>query len=328
MYNARTFKRITDFCTRVIMKHPAHLLIVAKIKNAFDDITRVLLEVNCFWVHVPKENGTQPQGFYRRFHGLAHNHIIPHPLEKCTRFGYASGMKILGIIPARGGSKSVPRKNIRDLGGKPLLVWTVEAARASGVLDRLILSTDDEEIAMVGKRWGVEVPFLRPAELAQDTTPTLPVLQHALAWLGDREAYEPDAVMLLQPTAPLRQPFHIQEAAALFEKTGADSVVSVVEIPGHFSPYWAVVEGGDGRARLWTGDPIAARIPRRQDFPRVTYAHNGAIYLVQTRLIRDGISPSMYGEHVRIYKMDPRYSVNIDSPDDWEDAEWAVRKFF
>ena len=111
-------------------------------------------------------------------------------------------MKILGIIPARGGSKSVPRKNIKDLGGKPLIAWTIEAAKASGVFDRLILTTDDEEIAEVGKKWGAEVAFMRPAELAQDTTPTLPVLQHAVKWLEDNDGSKPDAGMILQPTTP------------------------------------------------------------------------------------------------------------------------------
>ncbi|MBI2055590.1 MAG: acylneuraminate cytidylyltransferase family protein, partial [Candidatus Sungbacteria bacterium] len=129
-------------------------------------------------------------------------------------------MKILGIIPARGGSKSIPRKNIKELGGKPLIAWTIEAAKKSGVFDRIILTTDDSEIAEVGREWGVEVPFMRPNELAEDHTPTLPVIQHTLAWLEDNESYEPDAVMILQPTTPFRQPHHIQEAVQLFRQSG------------------------------------------------------------------------------------------------------------
>src|SRR3989338_7151887 len=132
-------------------------------------------------------------------------------------------MRILGIIPARGGSKSVPRKNIKELGGKPLIGWTIDAAKASGVLDRIILTTDDNEIAGVGKQSGVEVPFMRPKELAEDKTPTLPVLQHAVEWLKEHERYYPDAVMLLQPTAPFRQAEHIEDAVTLFEQSGADS---------------------------------------------------------------------------------------------------------
>lgn len=234
-------------------------------------------------------------------------------------------MKILGVITARGGSKSIPRKNVKELAGKPLIAWTIEAARASGVFDRIILSTDDPEIAEVGRRYGVEVPFLRPAGLAQDTTPHLPVLQHAVKWLEEHEGYKPDYVAILQPTAPLRQAFHLREAVELLEKTGADSLVSVVEIPGHFSPYWAVVEGEDGWVRLFTGQPIRERIWRRQDFPAKTYAHNGAIYIFRTGLLFDPQRPSFYGERVRLYPMEEKYSVNVDNPEDWERAERAIR---
>ena len=232
-------------------------------------------------------------------------------------------MRILGVVLARGGSKSIPRKNIKALGGKPLIAWTIQAAKASGVLDRLILTTDDQEIAAVGREWGIEAPFMRPAELAQDTTPTLPVLQHAAAWLKERESYVPDAILLLQPTAPLRRAEHIREAIELFTSSNADSVVSVVEIPGHLSPYWAVVERDDGWAELFIGKPIRERIPRRQEFPRKTYAHNGAIYLFRTNLLFVD-PPSLYGDRVKLYPMAGRDSINIDSPEDWEAAERAV----
>ncbi|MEK7090871.1 MAG: acylneuraminate cytidylyltransferase family protein [Patescibacteria group bacterium] len=124
--------------------------------------------------------------------------------------------KILGIITARGGSKGIPGKNIKLLSGKPLVVYTIEAAKKSASLDRIILTTDDEAIAKVAKQNGCEVPFMRPAELAKDDTPTMPVVQHALKWLAENENYGPDAVMILQPTSPLRQDFHIKEAVELF----------------------------------------------------------------------------------------------------------------
>lgn len=234
-------------------------------------------------------------------------------------------MRLLGIIPARGGSKSIPRKNIKELLGKPLLAYTIEAAKNSGVFDRIILSTDDEEIAGVGKKYGVEAPFLRPREIAEDKTPMLPVLQHAVSWLKEKEGYWPDAVMLLQPTAPLRQAFHIKEAMELFEKAGVDSVVSVVEIPGHFSPYWAVVEDEAGWGKLFIGKPIRERIGRRQDFPQKTYSHSGAIYLFKTNLLFLPV-PSLYGEKVKLYPMEEKYCVNIDDPEDWELAELRVKK--
>ena len=146
--------------------------------------------------------------------------------------------KILGVITARGGSKGIPGKNIKLLAGKPLISYTIEAAKKSGVFDRLILSTDDESIARVAKDYGCDVPFMRPKDLAEDKTAHLPVLQHAVNWLKENENYSPDAVMILQPTAPLRQDFHIKEATELFFRSGADSVVSVSEIPQHFSPHW------------------------------------------------------------------------------------------
>lgn len=234
-------------------------------------------------------------------------------------------MRILGIIPARGGSKSIPRKNIKELAGKPLLAWTYDAAKASGALDRVILTTDDEEIAEVGKKWGIEVPFMRPKELAEDTTPTLPVLQHAITWLKEHEGYSPDAVMLLQPTAPLRQAEHIREAVKVFEESAADSVVSVVEIPGHHSPYWAEVINDDGWGELFIGQPIRKRITRRQNFPKKTYTHNGAIYLFKTELLFDPAEPNFYGDKVKLYPVEEKYSVNIDSPEDWTLAELAIK---
>jgi CMP-N-acetylneuraminic acid synthetase len=234
-------------------------------------------------------------------------------------------MRLLGIIPARGGSKSIPRKNIKELLGKPLIAYTIEAAKESGFFDRLILTTDDEEIAEIGKRYGAEVPFLRPKEIAEDKTPMLPVLQHAVNFLKEKENYEPDAIMLLQPTAPLRQTFHITEAVELFKKSGADSLVAVVEIPGHFSPYWAVVEDEASWGKLFIGKPIRERITRRQDFPQKTYSHSGAIYLFKTGLLFEA-QPSFYGEKVKLYPMEEKYCVNIDDPEDWELAEVRLKK--
>ena len=234
-------------------------------------------------------------------------------------------MIILGVITARGGSKSIPRKNIRELAGKPLIAYTIEAAKESGVFDRIILSTDDEEIAGVARRYGCEVPFMRPPELAQDTTPHLPVMQHAVAWLKEQEGYEPDYVAILQPTAPLRQAFHLREAVELLQKTGADSVVSMMEIPGHFSPYWAVKVDEQGLGTLLvSGEPIRKRIPRRQSLPKA-YTNSGAIYIFRTALLFDPAEPNFYGDRVAVYVMGDKYNVNIDDPEDWELAERAIR---
>lgn len=232
-------------------------------------------------------------------------------------------LKVLGVITARGGSKSVPRKNIRELGGKPLILWTIEAAKNSGIFDRIILSTDDAEIASVAKAHGVEVPFMRPAELAQDATPHLPVLQHAIKWLRENENYQPDFVSILQPTAPFRKPWHLKEAFELLQKTGADSVISVAEIPGHSNPMWALKIDEQGLATLFvTGQALRKRIPRRQDLPKA-YTNSGHLYIFKTDLLFDD-EPNFYGDKVAAYVIEDKYCVNIDAPADWEEAEKRI----
>lgn len=232
----------------------------------------------------------------------------------------SNGKKILGLITARGGSKGIPGKNIKELAGKPLIAYTIEAAKKSGVFDRLILSTDDEKIAHVAKQYGCEVPFMRPAELAQDTTPHLPVIQHAVQWLSRSDNYVPEFVMLLQPTAPLRQPWHIREAVEFFKKTSPDSLVSVSEVPGHHNPHWQFHVDKNGRLVIFTGEKFSDIIKRRQELPK-TYTRNGAIYLFKTDLLFDLINPSFYGGRVVGYIIDEEYNANIDTQEDWRKAE-------
>jgi CMP-N,N'-diacetyllegionaminic acid synthase len=227
--------------------------------------------------------------------------------------------KILGIVVARGGSKSIPRKNVKILAGKPLIVWSIDAGIRSGILDRLIVSTDDQEIAEISKKAGAEIPFIRPSELAQDTTPTLPVLQHAVSFLREQEGYMPDYVLLLEPTSPCRQSFHLQEAAIIVEETGADSIVALGEVPKHFSPEWQFNIEEDKKIALFTGGHINNVICRRQNLP-TTYFRNGAFYLFKTDLLFEK-DPSLYGEDVRGYVIENKYSVDIDTPEDWEKAE-------
>ncbi len=147
-------------------------------------------------------------------------------------------LEILGLIPARGGSKGIPGKNLRLLGGRSLVARAVESGIKSLRLARLILSTDSEAIAEEGRRAGAEVPFLRPADLAKDDTPSSAVVVHALEWLERNEGRLPDILVLLQPTAPLRQARHIDEALELLVTSGARSVVSVTPVPGHYHPSW------------------------------------------------------------------------------------------
>ncbi|MEY4634571.1 MAG: hypothetical protein RJA55_369 [Acidobacteriota bacterium] len=232
-------------------------------------------------------------------------------------------VRVLGIITARGGSKGVPGKNLKLLAGKPLLAYTVEAARASRSLDRVILSTEDEAIAAAGRGLGCEVPFIRPAELSRDHTPHLPVIQHAAEWMRDQAGYQPDAVVVLQPTSPLRTAGDIDAAVALLESSGAESVLSVSEVPAHAHPMRTLRLDAAGRAVLFaTGEPVRKRINRRQDLPEA-WVMNGAIYACRTGTLF-AEEPSLYGDHVVAYRMPVERSISIDDMDDWAAAERAL----
>lgn len=224
-------------------------------------------------------------------------------------------MRTIGIIPARGGSKSIPRKNIRLLGGKPLLQYTADAALRAQRLYRVILSTDDEEIADLGKQFGLEVPFLRPMELAQDTTPTLPVIQHAVQFLKKQGDWF-DAVCLLQPTNPFRSSDVIDACIEILEKRNADTVVTILPVPLEYNPHWVYFEQENGFLHLSTGEEVP--IARRQDLPPA-FHREGSVYVTRCDIIMEqGI---LYGKHMIGYLMDPKHSVNIDSTADWERAE-------
>jgi CMP-N-acetylneuraminic acid synthetase len=228
-------------------------------------------------------------------------------------------MEVLGVIPARGGSKGIPGKNLAPVAGKPLLVWTIEAALASHSLTRVVLSTDDAVIADTGRERGVEVPFLRDPALAADDTPIVPVLVDLLDRLRAREQYVPDLVVLLQPTSPLRRAAEIDAAVALLVETGADSVVTVVEVPHQFSPV-SVMTLVDGRLQSWADQ---ATVTRRQDKPRL-YARNGpAVVALRSPVLASG---SLYGADTRPLVMAPENSVDIDTPWDLALAEWVLER--
>jgi CMP-N-acetylneuraminic acid synthetase len=227
-------------------------------------------------------------------------------------------MRILGLIPARGGSKGVPRKNIRLLGGKPLLAYTAESSLQSEKLTRVILSTEDEEIAEIGRQYGLDVPFMRPPELAEDTTPTLPVIQHALKNL-ELEGDIFDAVCLLQPTNPLRRAEDIDNCIELLENSKADSVVSILPVPAEYNPNWVYRQSDDGAITLSNGE--TEPITRRQDLP-TAYYRDGTVYVTRSETINK--QNSLYGNNVRGYKINPDYSVNIDTDDDWQNIEKKI----
>jgi CMP-N-acetylneuraminic acid synthetase len=227
-------------------------------------------------------------------------------------------LAVLAVIPARGGSKGIPNKNLSMLCGRPLLAYTADAALRSRRVTRAIVSTDSDAIADAARRLGLDVPFMRPSELATDAAAMLPVVQHALRTMRDT-GFRPDAVALLQPTSPLRQSEHIDAAIALLEQSGADSVVSVVEVPHHFNPRSVMALEGD-RLRPFLDGPSATR---RQDKPRV-FARNGpAVLVTRASTIDRG---SLYGEDCRPFVMGAEESIDVDSPWDLQVAEWALER--
>jgi len=228
--------------------------------------------------------------------------------------------EVLALIPARGGSKGIPRKNIREFAGAPLIAWSIAAALRAETVTRVIVSTDDEEIAAVAREWGAETPFLRPAELAQDDTADYPVFRQALDWLAAHEDYRPEVVVQLRPTSPVR-PLHLVDDAVrlLLAHPDADCVRGVV--PSGQNPF-----------KMWKADPESGRMlpllqveglaepynAPRQSLPK-TYWQTGHIDAIQVSTILE--KGSLTGDEIWPLMIDPRYTVDIDTPADWERYE-------
>ncbi|KAB2646787.1 MAG: acylneuraminate cytidylyltransferase family protein [Verrucomicrobia bacterium] len=228
-------------------------------------------------------------------------------------------MRIAALIPARGGSKGIPRKNLVPLAGKPLIAWTIEAALGSDKLSRVLVSTDDAEIAAVARQYGAEVPFLRPPELARDETGTLEVALHALDWIEQNTTDRPEYLLLLQPTSPLRTTADIAAAIHLAQTRGADAVLGVCEAEPH--PYLA--RRMDESGVLSDFIPAREASGRRQDFPPA-YILNGALYLNRCTSLRASrvFQPPGALAHV----MPRERSLDIDTPDDLRLAELLLTK--
>lgn len=221
--------------------------------------------------------------------------------------------RVLGLIPARGGSKGVPGKNIRPLGGRPLIEWSIATALASRGLSAVVVSTDDPGIRAVADAAGAEVPFVRSAELASDTAPTLPVIVDALDQLSASHG-DFDAVCLLQPTSPLRTSELIDRGIDRLFDGAADSVVSVLPIPFEHHPDWALVPGEDGFVTWATG---RAEPPPRRQALAPAFHREGSLYVTRTEVLREG---SLFGTRILTVEVDGP-TVNIDTPEDWALAE-------
>lgn len=227
-------------------------------------------------------------------------------------------MRLLGLVPARGGSKGLPGKNIMPLDGLPLIGWTLRAARDSGALDRIIVTTDSPEIAAVAGSLGAPVPWLRPAELAEDLSPSIDFVLHALDRLMADDGWEPDGVMLLQPTSPFRSADSIRRAAEAFAAAGTGSLASMSPAATH--PWSCYFLDAGGRLRRAAQD--APEILRRQDLP-AAYAPDGAIYATAPRLLRE--RRGFLGPDTVAFLTPPGESADIDTAEDWARAEAAVR---
>ena len=231
-------------------------------------------------------------------------------------------IEVLAVIPARGGSKGIPRKNIRSFAGHPLVAYSIAAGLQSNLVTRVVVSTDDNEIAAIARQYGAETPFLRPAELAQDQTTDLPVIQHALTWLAEHENYHPQVLVQLRPTSPIRPKTCVDEAVRLLlEQPQADSVRGIV--PSGQNPYkmWRLDASGFMTPLLQVEGLAEPYNAPRQALPQ-TYWQTGHIDAIRVPVIFE--KNTLSGDRIFPLMLDPRYTVDIDNLNDWRRAEWLV----
>ncbi len=229
--------------------------------------------------------------------------------------------KFVAIIPARGGSKSLPRKNIRLLGGKPLIAYAIAAAKRSRFVGKVIVTTDDQEIAEIAKKWGAEAPFLRPATLAQDSTSMLPVIRHALEWLAEKENYQPDFVLMIQPTSPFIQTKQIDDLMNLIDHYSADSGITIVETPRPFHPYHIRHLTSDGFLEFDQSE-LHYRHPTRQSDPK-RYAFANIYWFRRDLFLKE--NKMEVGKRVGL-PVEPATAHDINDAFDWEIAEILLKK--
>lgn len=227
--------------------------------------------------------------------------------------------EVLGIIPARGGSKGIPHKNIKDMLGKPLIAYTIEKAKRSKYLDRLIVSTDDSEIADVARSYGAEVPFLRPAELASDSSRAIDTIRHDLVAMEDLDGKLYEYIVYLEPTSPNRSTEDINRAVELFLDSDADSLASVVEATQYHPILMKTIENGYLK-------PIYKQEPEgmpRQEYTPKAYMRNGCVYVFRRKNVLRRI---LWGEIILPYIMPIERSACIDDMNDWYLAEIWMQK--
>lgn len=230
--------------------------------------------------------------------------------------------KILAIIPARGGSKGLPRKNIKLFFNKPLLAWTIKEAKRSRYIDRTIVSTDDKEIAMIAKQYGAEVPFMRPKYLAVDTTPDQPVFIHALTWLDENEGYTPDIIVDLRATTPLKTSKIIDAVIKEIVDSSANIVRTMSKVPASYHPYWLYTLSKTNTASLYSNIDIG-KFYRRQLLPPL-YRINGVAAVFTTEVILRG--DILRDKKMRGFVINEKYAVDIDIERDFKFCEFLLSR--
>jgi CMP-N,N'-diacetyllegionaminic acid synthase len=229
-------------------------------------------------------------------------------------------LKVLSIITARSGSKGIPGKNIKLLGNHPLISYSIISALESDLISKVIVSTDSEEIAEIAIKYGADVPYNRPSELAQDSTPTLPVVQDVLNYFK-KQRQEFDAVCLLQPTSPFRPSGFVNECIQNFITSDADSFISVLKVPHEYNPHWAFEPDSENLLKIATGETNI--IPRRQELP-IAYYRDGSVYITKTDFIEN--KNKLVGGKIAFLESNPDFYCNLDELSDWVKAEQMMFK--
>lgn len=225
--------------------------------------------------------------------------------------------KIIALITARGGSKGIPGKNIKNFCGKPLIAWTIEEALKSKMVDRVIVSTDDKKIAKIAKKYGAEVPFMQPKELAQPSSKLEDVLKYAIEWLNKKENYKVSYIVLLLPTNPLRQARHIDEAIKIALKKNPDVVIAASELPAEHNPCWVFEQSKSHPEILINakGQNIKDIPHQRQLLPKY-YTKNDIVFVINAKNLH-GKNPTLWGKKQELYKMSDFYDADINTPEEW-----------
>jgi CMP-N-acetylneuraminic acid synthetase len=231
-------------------------------------------------------------------------------------------MRVLGIIPVRGGSKGISGKNKKALGGIPLLQHTATQALEADYLDTIVCTSDDDELLVLASRCGITQLIKRPDNLATDEATSLSVIEHAISFFETQDIYF-DAICLLQVTSPFRSKGYIDEAIQTFQKSDSESLVSVVEVPHHYNPMWVFKQDGDNRLMLFSEQKNI--ITRRQELPKA-FIRDGSIYITKTAVVKE--KSSLFGDSISYIESNPKRYVNIDTEADWELAETIIKNGF